>query len=138
MSNNSFENLDLNESIQTGINKAGFKEMTPIQAEAIPVAQSGRDILATSPTGSGKTLAFGIPALLSSDNALVLCPTRELAQQVGNEIKMVDAFNKSGIAVIIGGASYSTQKRDLSKKGKLIVIATPGRMRDHLGGKQYP
>ncbi len=135
MSNNSFENLDLNESIQAGINKAGFKEMTPIQAEAIPVAQSGRDILATSPTGSGKTLAFGIPALLSSDNALVLCPTRELAQQVGNEIKMVDAFNKSGIAVIIGGASYSTQKRDLSKKGKLIVIATPGRMRDHLERK---
>ena len=83
MSNNSFENLELNKSIQTGITKAGFKEMTPIQAEAIPIAQNGADILATSPTGSGKTLAFGIPALLSpDDNALVLCPTRELAQQV--------------------------------------------------------
>ena len=87
MSNDSFENLELNKSIQTGITKAGFKEMTPIQAEAIPIAQNGADILATSPTGSGKTLAFGIPALLSPDNALVLCPTRELAQQVGTEFR---------------------------------------------------
>ena len=132
MSNDSFDSLTLNKSIQTGITKAGFEKMTAIQAESIPTAIEGNDILATSPTGSGKTLAFGIPALMSERNALVLCPTRELAQQVGQELRMVDAFNKCNLAIIIGGASYSTQKKDLTQKGKLIVIATPGRMRDHI------
>lgn len=116
----------------------GFEEASPIQTEAIPVVLEGRDIIGQAQTGTGKTAAFGIPTIESIDEgdrsvqALILCPTRELAIQVSGEIQKLAKY-KSGISVvpIYGGQAYDRQLRAL-KQGVQIVIGTPGRVMDHI------
>lgn len=133
-----FTELGLSEELLKAIDKLGFEQAAPIQAEAIPLLLQGRDIVGQSQTGSGKTAAFGIPAVEKVDPAqravqvLILCPTRELAIQVSEEIHKL-AFFKRGIHAlpIYGGQSYERQFYGL-KQGAQIVIGTPGRIMDHM------
>jgi ATP-dependent RNA helicase DeaD len=120
------------------IDKLGFEQAAPIQAEAIPLLMQGRDVAGQSQTGSGKTAAFAIPAVEKIDVALravqvlVLCPTRELAVQVSEEIHKL-AFFKRGLHAlpVYGGQSYDRQISGL-RQGAHIVIGTPGRVMDHM------
>jgi len=123
------------------VERMGFEEATPIQSAAIPVLLGGRDLVGQSQTGSGKTAAFAIPAIEKVDGhqksvqALILCPTRELAMQVAEEVAKLAVF-KRGVRElpIYGGASYERQFRGLHE-GVQIVIGTPGRVIDHLERK---
>jgi ATP-dependent RNA helicase DeaD len=133
-----FSELGLSAEILKAIDKLGFEKAAPIQAEAIPVLMSGRDVVGQSQTGSGKTAAFAIPAIEKTDpdlktvQVLILCPTRELAVQVAEEFHKL-LFFKRGIAAlpIYGGQSYERQFWGL-KQGAQIVIGTPGRVMDHM------
>ena len=133
-----FDSLALSPEILKAVAQLGFEEATPIQSAAIPVLLSGSDLVGQSQTGSGKTAAFAIPAIEKVDphskavQVLILCPTRELAEQVANEVHQLTAFKRSVHSVpIYGGASYDRQLFEL-KKGVQIVIGTPGRIIDHL------
>lgn len=136
-----FEEINLSEDIRKGISAMGFEEMSPIQAQAIPVVMAGKDIIGQAQTGTGKTAAFGIPILEmvngndKSIQALVLCPTRELSIQVAEEIGKLGKFKK-GISVlpVYGGQPIDRQLRAL-KKGVQIVVGTPGRVIDHIKRK---
>ncbi|MPZ50603.1 MAG: DEAD/DEAH box helicase, partial [Dehalococcoidia bacterium] len=116
----------------------GISVPTPIQAQAIPVMLEGRDIIAQAQTGSGKTLAFGLPLLEICDpksmdvQALVLTPTRELAQQVASVLADLGRASKLRVAVLYGGVGYEKQT-DALTQGAQIVVGTPGRVLDHLG-----
>jgi ATP-dependent RNA helicase DeaD len=133
-----FTELGLSPELLKAVEKMGFEKASPIQAEAIPPLMAGRDLVGQSQTGSGKTAAFGIPAIEKVDAAshgvqvIVLCPTRELATQVAEEIAKLAHF-KRGVRElpIYGGQSYDRQFRGL-KAGPQIVIGTPGRVIDHL------
>ena len=133
-----FAELGLAPEILKAIERLGFEEASPIQSAAIPVLLEGADVVGQSQTGSGKTAAFGIPAIqlvdasLRAPQVLVLCPTRELAVQVAEEIAKL-AFFKRGVRElpIYGGQSYERQFRGLSA-GAQIIIGTPGRVMDHL------
>ena len=132
-----FNLFKIEKSLKASIDLMNFKEPTPIQSQAIPVALEGRDILGTAQTGTGKTLAFSIPLinkLILDKNAfaLVTCPTRELATQVMSAIKdlISDKINIK-TALLIGGESMQKQLRQLGKRSRLIV-GTPGRINDHL------
>ncbi|UOQ77474.1 DEAD/DEAH box helicase [Hymenobacter sp. 5516J-16] len=133
-----FSELTLSEEMQRAITEVGYEEASPIQAGAIPVLLAGRDVIGQAQTGTGKTAAFSIPAieLIDTDSrevqALVLCPTRELAVQVSGEIQKLGKY-KRGLAVvpIYGGSSYDRQFRAL-ERGVQIVIGTPGRVMDHI------
>ncbi len=133
-----FTELGLSPEVLKAIDKLGFEQAAPIQAEAIPILMSGKDVVGQSMTGSGKTAAFGIPAVEKVDatqratQVLILCPTRELAVQVSEEIHKL-AFFKRGIHAlpIYGGQSYERQFMGL-KQGAQIVIGTPGRVMDHM------
>jgi ATP-dependent RNA helicase DeaD len=133
-----FSELGLSEPLLQAIGRLGYEKAAPIQAEAIPLIMAGNDVVGQSQTGSGKTAAFAIPAVEFVDpksrlvQALVLCPTRELAIQVSEEIHKLAAFKRGIHSVpIYGGQSYDRQIRAL-KQGVQIVIGTPGRMLDHL------
>ncbi len=133
-----FDSLALSPEILKAVAQLGFEEATPIQSAAIPVLLSGADLVGQSQTGSGKTAAFSIPAIEKVDphskavQVLIMCPTRELAEQVANEVHQLTAFKRSIHSVpIYGGASYDRQLFEL-KKGVQIVIGTPGRIIDHL------
>lgn len=133
-----FDSLSLSPEILKAVAQLGFEEATPIQSAAIPVLLAGGDLVGQSQTGSGKTAAFAIPAIEKVDPAskavqvLIMCPTRELAEQVANEVHQLTAFKRSIHSVpIYGGASYDRQLFEL-KKGVQIVIGTPGRIIDHL------
>lgn len=136
-----FEELEIIEPILKAIVEMGFEEASPIQASAIPVMLTGKDIVGQAQTGTGKTAAFGIPLLQSIDpknkhlQAVVLCPTRELAIQVAEEIRKLATF-LHGIKVlpIYGGQEISKQIRSL-KAGTQVVIGTPGRVMDHMRRK---
>ena len=136
-----FAELGLAPEILKAIERMGFEETTPIQSAAIPVLLEGADVVGQSQTGSGKTAAFGIPAIQLVDasvrapQVLILCPTRELAVQVAEEIAKL-AFFKRGVRElpIYGGQSYERQFRGLSA-GAQIIIGTPGRVMDHLERK---
>src|SRR5215210_2200298 len=136
-----FSELDLAPEILKAIERMGFEEASPIQSAAIPVLLEGADVVGQSQTGSGKTAAFGIPAIQLVDPAvrapqvLILCPTRELAMQVAEEVAKLAAF-KRGVRElpIYGGASYERQFRGLHA-GAQIIIGTPGRVMDHLEKK---
>ncbi len=136
-----FAELGLAPEILKAIERMGFEEASPIQSAAIPVLLGGADVVGQSQTGSGKTAAFGVPAIqlvdasLRAPQVLILCPTRELAVQVAEEIAKL-AFFKRGVRElpIYGGQSYERQFRGLSA-GAQIIIGTPGRVMDHLERK---
>ena len=133
-----FEELNIKPEILRAVEDMGFEEATPIQSQAIPVMESGVDMIGQAQTGTGKTAAFGIPLLEKVDpenrkvQALVLCPTRELAIQVSEEIRNLAKY-LHGIKVlpIYGGQDMSRQIRSL-KGGVQIIIGTPGRVMDHM------
>ena len=133
-----FAELDLSPEVLKAVDKMGFEEASPIQTAVIPVLKEGVDLVGQSATGSGKTAAFAIPAIERIDvkkkavQVLVLCPTRELAVQVAEEVAKL-AFFKKGLreVPIYGGQSYERQFRAL-KAGAQIVIGTPGRVIDHI------
>ena len=133
-----FADLDISDELLRAVTDMGFVSPSPIQAEAIPPILAGRDVIGQAQTGTGKTAAFGLPALDLIDvqdrsvQVLVLCPTRELAVQVSEEIKKLAKY-KRGIRVeaIYGGDSIERQIRSL-KTGVHIVIGTPGRVMDHM------
>ena len=133
-----FSELGLSPEILKAIDKLGFEQAAPIQAAAIPLLMAGKDIVGQSQTGSGKTAAFGIPAVEKVDpniravQVLILCPTRELAIQVSEEIHKLALFKRGINALpIYGGQSYERQFYGL-KQGAQIVIGTPGRIMDHM------
>jgi len=136
-----FEELNLEEPILRAVTEMGFEAASPIQAQAIPVQTEGRDMIGQAQTGTGKTAAFGIPLLqkMDSDNkktqAIILCPTRELAIQVADEIRRLAKF-MSGIKVlpVYGGQEIIKQIRSL-KGGVQIIVGTPGRVMDHMRRK---
>ena len=136
-----FEEMGLSEEIQKAVRYMGFEEASPIQAKAIPAMISGIDLIGQAQTGTGKTAAFGIPLLEKVDpklkklQAIVLCPTRELAIQVADEIRNLSRY-VHGIKVlpIYGGQDIVKQIRSL-KSGTQIVIGTPGRVMDHMRRK---
>src|SRR6478609_8169876 len=133
-----FSELGLSADLLRAIDKLGFEQASPIQAESIPVLMQGRDVVGQSQTGSGKTVAFAAPAIEKVDpdkravQVLILCPTRELAVQVSEEVHKL-VFFKRGIHAlpIYGGQSYDRQIWGL-KQGAQIVIGTPGRVMDHM------
>jgi len=138
MTSKLFSELGLSAEVLQAIKKLGFEQASPIQAEAIPVLLAGKDVVGQSMTGSGKTAAFGIPAVEKVDPAkrevqvLILCPTRELAVQVSEEIHKLALFKRGIHALpIYGGQSYERQFFGL-KQGAQIVIGTPGRVMDHM------
>lgn len=133
-----FSELGLSEALLKAIHRLGYEKAAPIQAESIPLILAGHDIIGQSQTGSGKTAAFAIPAIERIDpqirgvQVLILCPTRELAVQVAEEVYKLSAFKRTVHSVpIYGGQSYDRQIRAL-KQGAQIVIGTPGRILDHL------
>lgn len=136
-----FEELNLDERILRAVMDMGFEEMSPIQAKAIPVQMEGLDIIGQAQTGTGKTAAFGIPLLQKIDpkskklQAVALCPTRELAIQVADEIRKLAKY-MHGVKVlpIYGGQDIVKQIRSL-KDGSQIIIGTPGRVMDHMRRK---
>lgn len=133
----SFKPFDLLETSLEVLRAQDITEPTPIQEASIPILLDGHDLIAQAKTGSGKTLAFGIPLVECCDpedrsvQALVLCPTRELAQQVGTVIARMAKPAGMTLTVLFGGVGYQPQD-DALKKGTQIVIGTPGRILDHL------
>ncbi|MSR66425.1 MAG: DEAD/DEAH box helicase [Pedosphaera sp.] len=133
-----FTELGLSEELIKAVGKLGFEQAAPIQAAAIPVLMAGCDVVGQSQTGSGKTAAFAIPAIEKTDphlravQVLILCPTRELAVQVSEEVHKLAIFKRGIHALpIYGGQSYDRQLIGL-KQGAQIVIGTPGRVMDHM------
>ncbi len=137
----SFDSIGLPEDVLRAVKECGYKNMTPIQQRAIPAIRFGQDILASAQTGTGKTAAFSLPIiekLLQSKEssvpvvkALILTPTRELALQVADNIRQYTQFTSLKTGVVFGGVSTSSQEKQL-KAGVDILVATPGRLRDHL------
>jgi ATP-dependent RNA helicase DeaD len=138
MEKHTFADLGISPDLLQAIQSLGFEQPSPIQAQAIPVALTGRDVVGQSQTGSGKTMAFGIPLAQRIDPAvrgiqgLILCPTRELAMQVCTEIHKIVGFMQGVRATpVYGGASYDRQIRAL-QGGAQIVVGTPGRIVDFM------
>lgn len=138
MNNMNFENLGLSRESLNAVKDMGYEKPTLIQHESIPHILNGRDVIGHSQTGTGKTMAFGLPAIelcdpqIKATQALILCPTRELAEQAAREINKAATY-KRGLSVIpiYGGASMENQLRQL-RRGAHIVIGTPGRLMDHM------
>jgi len=139
--NISFADLGLSEAMLKALEKKGYGYPTTIQAEAIPHFLQWKDVIAKAPTGTGKTFAFGIPMIEHIDpesesvQALVLAPTRELAIQIGDELRgLLTYYNGIRVAVLYGGAGIGGQIKQLERKPQ-IVVATPGRLMDHYNRK---
>ena len=120
------------------LNELGYLEMTPVQAAALPAILAGKDVRVQAKTGSGKTAAFGlgllqhIDAALFQTQSLVLCPTRELADQVAGELRRLARFlPNTKILTLCGGQPFGAQ-RDSLQHAPHIIVATPGRLLDHL------
>jgi len=133
-----FEELTLSEETLKAIQDMGFEEPSPIQALAIPMLMQGRDVIGQAQTGTGKTVAFGIPVLEKVDpasrdiQAIVLCPTRELAIQVAEELNTLAKYRKGIIVLpVYGGQPIDRQIRVL-RQGVQVIIGTPGRVMDHM------
>jgi ATP-independent RNA helicase DbpA len=148
-----FAALPLSPALLQGIDALGYAAMTPVQAEALPAILDGRDVIGQAPTGSGKTAAFGLGLLHRLDpgatgtvttgtQALVLCPTRELADQVGKQLrKLAMAIPNVKISVLCGGIPLGPQLASLAAHDPHVVVGTPGRIQEltrkkalHLGG----
>ncbi len=142
MDNNiTFADLGLSDAMLKALEKKGYGWPTTIQAEAIPHFMQWKDVIAKAPTGTGKTFAFGIPMIEHIDpaneavQALILAPTRELAIQIGDELRgLLTFFEGIRVAVLYGGAGIVGQAKQLEKKPQ-IVVATPGRLMDHYNRK---
>lgn len=139
MTTSSFSSLPLAPAMLANLDLLGYHEMTTIQAQSLPEVLAGRDLIAQAKTGSGKTAAFGIGILHKLNpayfavQALVLCPTRELADQVANELRrLARATGNVKIITLTGGTAMRPQIASL-EHGAHIVVGTPGRIRDHLG-----
>ena len=136
-----FKDLGLSEQMLKALEKKGYGYPTTIQQQAIPHFMQWRDVLAKAPTGTGKTFAFGIPMIEHVDaeneevQGLILAPTRELAIQIGDELRgLLTYYNGIRVAVLYGGAGIVGQAKQLEKKPQ-IVVATPGRLMDHYNRK---
>ncbi len=136
-----FESLGLSPAMLKALDKKGYGYPTTIQAEAIPHFMAWKDVIAKAPTGTGKTFAFGIPMIEhiepadESVQALVLAPTRELAIQIGDELRgLLTYYENIRVAVLYGGAGIGGQIKQMEKKPQ-IVVATPGRLMDHYNRK---
>lgn len=143
-----FAQLQLAAPLARAVAEMGYETMTPIQAQAIPVVLSGQDVMGAAQTGTGKTAAFSLPLLqrmLKHENpstsparhpvrALVLLPTRELADQVAQQIKLYAKYTDLRSAVVFGGIDMKPQTLEL-KKGVEVLVATPGRLLDHIEAK---
>jgi ATP-independent RNA helicase DbpA len=135
---NRFDTLPLSAAAQDNLRRLGYLEMTSIQAASLPAALQGRDLIAQAKTGSGKTAAFAL-ALLAKLNlrrfavqALVLCPTRELADQVTTEVRrLARAEDNIKVVTLVGGVPLRGQTSSL-EHGAHVVVGTPGRVIDHL------
>ena len=132
------EEMGISREVVQAFNWMGFQNLTAIQQKCIPLMMDGHDIIAIAPTGTGKTLGFGIPMLeyvnLDDSNIqeVVLAPTRELAQQIADELTHLAHFIKGlKIAVIYGGQPFGKQMSALSRKPQ-VLVATPGRLLDHM------
>ena len=139
--NITFESLGLSPEMLKALEKKGYGYPTTIQAQAIPYFMQWRDVIAKAPTGTGKTFAFGIPMIEHIDaessevQGLILAPTRELAIQIGDELRGLLTFYQGiRVAVLYGGAGIGSQIQQLQKKPQLVV-ATPGRLMDHYNRK---
>ena len=144
----SFSNLGLSPNLARAVAEMGYENMTPIQAQAIPVVLTGRDVMGAAQTGTGKTAAFSLPLLerlLKHENsstsparhpvrALVLLPTRELADQVAQQVKLYAKYTQLRSTVVFGGIDMKPQTLEL-KKGVEVLVATPGRLLDHIEAK---
>lgn len=135
----SFKDLGLSKLLLQAIDKLGFEEPTPVQAQAIPIVLDGKNLIAQAPTGTGKTLAFGLPILekikkQKNPYAIVLVPTRELCIQVAQELNRIGMQKQIFTVPIYGGQSIENQIKAL-KKGVQIVVGTPGRVIDHINRK---
>jgi len=138
MNSNNFSNLTLSKEILHNLDELGFKEMTPIQAQSLPIILEGKDVIAQAKTGSGKTAAFGLGLLSKLDvkkfkvQSLILCPTRELADQVAKELRrLARAIHNIKILTLCGGSSFGPQLGSL-RHGAHIIVGTPGRVLAHL------
>ena len=136
-----FQELGLSEAMLKALEKKGYGYPTTIQAEAIPPFMAWKDVIAKAPTGTGKTFAFGIPMIEHIDadsdavQGLILAPTRELAIQIGDELRgLLTYYNGIRVAVLYGGAGIGSQIKQLERKPQ-IVVATPGRLMDHYNRK---
>ena len=138
MSTDSFSSLPISSEQIANLDSLGYKTMTPVQAQGLPHVLDGKDLIAKAKTGSGKTATFGI-GLLDKINprffgaqALVLCPTRELADQVGKELRRLARYVPNiKLVLLCGGKPFGIQKGSL-EHGAHIVVGTPGRIQDHL------
>jgi len=133
----SFADFDVHPRILANLAAKGYEKPTAIQDQAIPLAMAGKDVVGLANTGTGKTAAFSVPLIhdLIGDmrnRALILAPTRELAQQIFEEVLSFSKGCSLRAALLIGGASMHLQKRDLRANPR-IVIGTPGRVKDHIG-----
>ncbi|MFO1478231.1 MAG: DEAD/DEAH box helicase [Verrucomicrobiota bacterium] len=132
-----FSKLGLSAPLLEGVKAMGYVDPTPIQLRAIPLILEGRDVIGSAQTGTGKTAAFALPLLTKLERheprtrLLVLEPTRELAAQVDTAIRDLARFTNIQSAVVFGGVGYGHQL-DMLKRGADIVVATPGRLLDHL------
>jgi ATP-dependent RNA helicase RhlE len=144
----SFSKLSLAEPLARAVAEMGYETMTPIQAQAIPVVLTGKDVMGAAQTGTGKTAAFALPLLqrmMKHENsstsparhpvrALVLLPTRELADQVAQQVKLYAKYTNLRSAVVFGGIDMKPQTAEL-KRGVEVLVATPGRLLDHIEAK---
>lgn len=143
-----YSDLALADPLKRAVADMGYENMTPIQAQAIPVVLSGQDVMGAAQTGTGKTAAFSLPLLqrlLKHENAstsparhpvraLVLLPTRELADQVAQQVKMYAKYTQLRSTVVFGGIDMKPQTAEL-KRGVEVLVATPGRLLDHIEAK---
>lgn len=138
-----FDELSLHADLLRAVESLGWVDPTPIQSQAIPVILEGRDVLGAAQTGSGKTAAFSLPILnhlaenpRSGPRVLVLVPTRELAVQVTETFENLSRFTKFKVVAIVGGVGYDQQRRAVAD-GVDVVVATPGRLLDHLENRAF-
>ena len=138
----SFESFKLDDRVGQGLQAAGYEKATPIQAVAIPAILAGRDVIGTAPTGTGKTAAFVLPILHNllamkkqggrrTTRALIVTPTRELAEQIHTVINELGKFTSLRSATVYGGVGMQPQEKAL-QQGVEVIVACPGRLLDHL------
>jgi ATP-dependent RNA helicase DeaD len=138
MQSTRFDELDLSKEMQKAVADMGFETLTPIQSESIPLILEGKDVIGQAQTGTGKTLAFGLPIIEMlprkgiSPEAVILCPTRELAVQVAEELMRLAKYRRDlHIVPVYGGQAIQKQLSSL-KRGARIIVGTPGRVMDHM------